>query len=261
MQKDYLEFAKNISQKAGAKLYENFRKGEPSLRGLSKEVKSIYDEVADEIIINGLKENYPEHSYLTEETGFVDKSSEFLWIIDPLDGTGNFENHNPFFAVSIALFKGKEPLLGVVESPALKERFWAISNEGAFREDLKSGKIIKMKVSDISEKERAYVIFCEGGEKDKKAIYDIISFFHFSSKEIRKIGAASLEIAWVASSRADAYITPKIPIWDIAAGLILAKEAGARLYVEKEELDFKKLDPFSPINLFISNGKLKFNLE
>ncbi|MFI5322463.1 MAG: inositol monophosphatase family protein, partial [Thermodesulfobacteriota bacterium] len=118
-----LKEAVRIAVKAGKRLLKSFRKEDPGERGTVKEVKLAYDTVADKIIRQLIERRFPEHSYVTEETGYVDKGSPWLWIIDPLDGTSNFADQNPMFAVSISLWHKGEPVLGVIEAPMMMERF------------------------------------------------------------------------------------------------------------------------------------------
>lgn len=223
-----LDFALRVAERAGVSLKEGFRSERPVKRGSSKDVKSVFDMVADEIIVSSLEEEFPNHSYITEETGLVEKGSDFIWIIDPLDGTGNFENSNPFFSVSIALYRGDQPVLGVIEAPMLKERFWAVAGEGAYSFDLLRGERKEVSPSKISKLEESYFVYCEGGG-DSNRVLDNVDRAKRVTEETRKVGSAALELAWVAMGRADGYFTTQIKMWDIAAGLILAQEAGVRL--------------------------------
>ncbi len=261
---DYFQFATHIAKKAGEELYRSFRVEEAQKRGTSKEVKSAFDRVADNIIINSIEQKFPTHSYFTEETGFVKKESPFLWIIDPLDGTGNFENHNPFFSVSVSLWEEGEPLLAVIEAPALKERFIAQRGRGAYRVDLWQKKKHLAKVSTIREKDRAYVIYCEGGEKNKQIIIRAFSEIYDSHKEFRKIGSAALELAFVGVGRADAYITFQIPLYDIAAGILFLYEAGGKMTdFRGREFSFGDFDieKKSGYNLIAGNNKVDITGE
>ncbi len=255
---DILQFATRIAENAGQELYRHFRAGEPTARGTSKEVKSVFDTVADDLLVGEITAQYPDHSYVTEETGLVDNGGEYLWIIDPLDGTGNFENHNPFFAVSVALWKGNEPVLGVVEAPALGERFTAFSGEGAWRYDARTNKRQPLQVSEVTEPAHSYVVFCEGGETDKQRLKRIVNAVYGEVKEMRKLGAAALECVWVAAGRADAYIAPWIPVWDVAAGLVLMREAnGAILRISGEHFSLSGVPSLKPIDLLVTNGYIK----
>ncbi|HVY54813.1 MAG TPA: inositol monophosphatase family protein, partial [Thermodesulfobacteriota bacterium] len=158
-----LREAVNIAEKAGKTLLGSFRKGRPLERGTVKDVKLVYDLVADRIIRKEIENRFPEHSYVTEETGYADKKSEFLWIIDPLDGTSNFADQNPMFAVSIALWRCGEPLLGVIEAPMMMERFAAVRGHGSYHYDLLRKKVRKAEVSGVSRASDAYGVYCEGG--------------------------------------------------------------------------------------------------
>ncbi|GIW66949.1 MAG: inositol monophosphatase [Candidatus Parcubacteria bacterium] len=229
--KKLIDFSINTSSKIGKILEKLFRKEKPFIRGTSKEIKTFYDELTDEIIKKSIERNFKDHSYLTEETGLVDKNSDYLWIIDPLDGTGNFVNHNPFFSVSIALWYKGEPLLGIIESPILKERFVAIKNKGAFHYDLnKKIKKSLAQLSIVSNLNESYVIYCEGSEKDKSRITKLFSNIYPFVKEVRKLGSAALELAWIALGRAEIYYTTKISLWDIASGIIFVSEAGGKIF-------------------------------
>ncbi len=259
--KKYLDFAEEIAKKSGQKLFDEFRTKAPVERGTSKEVKSFYDNFSDEIIKEDLEKKFPEHSYITEETGLVDKKSDYLWIIDPLDGTSNFVNHNPLFSISIALWKNGEPLLGVIEAPALYERFVSVSGEGAWRYDFLNSKEKICKVSNISEDYKAYILFCEGGEGDRERILKIFNANYKNKKEVRKFGSAAIELAWVGAGRAEAYFTPRINIWDIAAGVLFVKEAGGEVKnFAGKDYNWKDFDPNKKFDLFAGNGQITLTL-
>ena len=242
----------------------SFKKSSPDKRGTSKEVKSVFDDIVDKIIKEGIEDEFPNHSYLTEESGLIDKGSDYLWIIDPLDGTGNYENHNPFYSVSVSLWKGDRPVLGVIEAPALEERFIATTGGGAFQIDLKSGDKKRLQVSDIDNLSQSYFVFCEGAEKSTDRIIGNFKEVYEKTKDFRKIGSAALELVWVASGRAEGYITYKIPIWDIAAGLIIANEAGAGLYdFSNKKIDLDRFEMGKKTDLLVTNDRipLNFNLQ
>ncbi len=256
------KFAIHIAKRSGQKLISEFRKKDASLRGTGKGIKTLYDKLSDEIIKKAIEKNFPDHSYLTEETGLVDKKSDYLWIIDPLDGTSNFVNHNPFFSVSIALWHNHKPILGVIEAPMLKERFVAFSGKGAYIYDLLRNKRKPAQVSSVNKIKDSYWVFCEGGEKNQKRIAKIFSYVYPQVKEFRKIGSAALELAMVGSGRADGYITTKIRFWDIAAGIIFVKEAGGEiLKFKRQSYSWKEFLNSNNFNLMACNGKVKFNLS
>ncbi len=239
--------AKKAAKKAASFLLKNFNL-HPSLyknRSLAKNITTKYDKQSDNIILSTLKKSFPSHSFLTEEHGLIKKpnsSSEFFWIIDPLDGTKNFAMGNPFFSVSIALMHNSSLVLGVVCAPALKEFYFAVKGKGAFLNNR------KIKVSSVKEIKNSYILSCSGGESSTKKYSSLLSLFTPVSKDTRKLGSAALECCYVASGRADAYITLKISPWDVAAGILIAEEAGA-LSSDFNGLPWKR----KKTNLLVSN--------
>ncbi len=262
MKKKYLKFSQKVAKKAGLKLKESFRSENADKRGTSKEVKSIFDHLMDDLIKKGIEKEFPEHSYLTEESGLVDKGGDFLWIIDPLDGTGNFENHNPFYSVSISLWRNGTPLLGVIEAPSLGERFFGIVNEGSYRQDIETGQRKRLNVSNEDNLNNSYFIFCEGTEKSNERIIANFEEVYSKTKDFRKIGSAAIELAWIASARAEGYLTYNIPIWDIAAGIVILNEAGGSLYDSSKELiEIDELSVDDKIDLLATNGEIELNFN
>lgn len=255
------EFAFDITERAGDKLLNNFRETGVDKRGTSKEVKSVFDDIADDIILDGLEEKFPNDSYLTEESGYVEGSNDYLWIIDPLDGTGNFENANPFFSVSVSLWKDGKPVLGVIEAPALKERFYA-DKDGAYRRDLRTNEEYELSVSDVTDLGSSYFVFCEGNEKSDKRLTTNFREIYCKSKDFRKIGSAALELSWVASGRAEGYITYKMPIWDIGAGIYILKQAGGELMdFNMKQLTWKDFERDSKFDLLATNGAVSLDFS
>lgn len=260
--KKYEKFAIKIAEKAGSELLREFRKDDASVRGTGKGIKTLFDLIADNIIKKEIEKNFPDHSYLTEETGFVDKGSDYIWIIDPLDGTSNFVNHNPFFSVSVALWYQGEPILGVIEAPMLQERYIATKGDGAYLVDLLRKKKTKVKVSDVNRLKNSYWVFCDGGEKDQRRVANIFSDTYPRVNEYRKIGSAALELAFVGSGRADGYVTTKIFLWDIAAGMLFVEEAGGKnLHFNGKPYKWGEFYNEDVFDFMATNGKVKFDLR
>ena len=245
-QHSYLDFAVQTAALASEKLYNEFTKKSFTTRGTAKEIKTIYDEIADTIIKREIIQHYPKHSFLTEETGRVDKNSNYLWIVDPLDGTRNFVNGNPFFAVSIALWVKGRPMVGVIDAPMLKERYIAEKGKGSYLIDVRRNRTTKACVSHISNLSQSYIVTCEGGSSDRNLLLELQSVLYREVYDMRKLGSAALECAWVWVGRADAYVSPCLSLWDIAAGVLFIKEAGGKL------LDFS-LQEYS-MNDFLKDG-------
>jgi myo-inositol-1(or 4)-monophosphatase len=254
----FLRGAISIAKKAGRNILESYRSEEPVERGTVKELKTIQDETSDKIIREAIEKNFPDHSYLTEESGFTARQKDYLWIIDPLDGTGNFANHNPLFAISISLWVNGEPLLGVIEAPMLAERFVAIRNKGAYHHDLFRRISRMVNVSKNDTLERAYVLYCEGGETDKERVLSIIKRVFLDVKDARKLGSAAIELAYVGMGRSDCYITTQISLWDIAAGVLFVKEAGGDiLHFDGVPYHWSEFEADKSYDLIASNGKIR----
>ena len=155
--------------------------------------------------LSKIKKNY---SFITEETGIIkNKDKENVWIIDPIDGTTNFLHGIPHFAICIALQHKNEIISGLIFDPIKDEMFYAEKNNGAF---FNNQRIRVSKKNDISE-----CLFAVG--KIKHDTTDIIC---------RRSGCAALDMAYVASGRYDGYFQNNLNLWDIAAGIIMIKEAG-----------------------------------
>ena len=215
------QFIKNITQKAGEDLFKYFKEEEDlvAVRKGSKEVVTKYDKIVDEMIVGEIEKEYPQHSILTEESGFKDKGSDYLWIVDSLDGSGNFANRNPLFSVCVALSYKGELLLGTTYAPVLNEFYYAKRGEGAFL----NGEKISVRENDL---ESSYVVFCDGHEKDKKSLSQRLSRVFESVIDLRKIGSAGVETGWLASGRVDAFLMFQGDPWDLASGVLLVEEAG-----------------------------------
>lgn len=218
---------------AGTHLLGNFRRHHASVYGanvlsvgsrtLSKEVTSSNDHEADEIIIDLIRSRCPDHNLMTEETGNVDNGSPYTWIVDPLDGSSNFLNHNPFFAVSICLAYENEPITGVIFAPYIEEMAVARKGQGCTI----NGR--QVAVSETSDFERAYIVGCPGGDPDNRRFAEMEYSLHSRIKDFRKIGSAAIEAYMVAAGRVDAFTTLQISPWDVAAGVLCSQEAGGRV--------------------------------
>ncbi len=229
----FADIAVEAATLAGKALVGNFRNHQASVygdeilsvgnRSLSKEVTSNNDHEADRIIIDLLRDRLPEHNLLTEETGLIDNGSKYTWIIDPLDGSSNFLNHNPFFAVSICLAYENEPITGVIFSPFLEEMIVARKDQGC----TVNGRPVR--VSSTEDLAKTYVVGCPGGEKNNVRFAEMEYALHQQIKDFRKIGSAAVECYMVAAGRVDGFTTLNISSWDVAAGVLAVQEAGGRV--------------------------------
>ena len=165
----------------------------------------------EKIIIEELKKAKPHYSIISEENGFEsNKDKKNTWIIDPIDGTVNFLHGIPHFAISIALKSNEEIISGIVFDPIKNEMFYAEKNNGAY---FNNQRVRVSKKNDINN-----CLFATGGRIEKEL-----------DLPYRKSGCAALDMAYVASGRYDGYFQNDLNIWDIAAGIVLVKEAGGNI--------------------------------
>ncbi len=163
---------------------------------------------AEKIIIEELKKAKPNYSIISEENGIENnKDKKNTWLIDPIDGTINFLHGIPHFAISIALKSDKEIISGIIFDPIKNEMFYAEKNNGAY---LNNKRIRVSKKNEIKN-----CLFVTGGKINQEP-----------DLPYRKSGCAALDMAYVASGRYDGFFQDNLNLWDIAAGVILIKEAG-----------------------------------
>lgn len=184
---------------------------------------SYVDQEAERKIVSRLKELLPNAGFLTEEdTIDQNEDKDYAWIVDPLDGTTNFLHKIPVFAVSIALRHDDKMILGVVYNVMMDECFYAWSGGGAF---LNGEKIQISSNNDFSESLIAtgfpYYDF-EYLEQYLSTFKELLS----DTRGVRRLGAAAVDLAYVACGRFDGFFEYSLHIWDIAAGVLLVKEAG-----------------------------------
>jgi len=181
------------------------------------------DKKVEKILIDVLQKARPNYSILSEEIGEIKNDESFRWIIDPIDGTSNFLHGIPHFAISLGLERDKEIVCGIIYDPIKDEMFFAEKGNGSYLNNQ------RMRVSSRS-KLKDCIVFTGGpknSSKDKEKALE--EYKKFSSKvltPIRKLGSASLDMAYVAAGRCDGFWQRNLNYWDVAAGIILVKEAG-----------------------------------
>ena len=190
------------------------------------------DRRSEKVILNIIKDNYPDHRILAEETGESGSSSSFKWIIDPLDGTTNYAHGYPCFCVSLAVEHEGEVLYGVVYDPVKDELFTAEKGKGAFL----NGKEIKTS----STKQLDQSLLCTGFPYDIRDDMDsnILNFrtFLMKAQAVRRDGSAALDLCYTATGRFDGFWEQKLFPWDVAAGSLLITESGGKLSNFKGEI-------------------------
>ena len=201
------------SEKASKSLIRDFGELENlqvSVKGPSDFVTSA-DKKVEKILIEELTKSKKKFSFLTEESGLIENEDrDNIWIIDPIDGTTNFLHGIPHFAISIALQSHNEIICGLIFDPIKNEMFYAEKSNGAYYNNRRIRVSNKKKIEEC--------LFASNGKKFKNI--DLLT---------RKSGSAALDMAYVASGRYDGFFQDNLNLWDIAAGIILVKEAGGIL--------------------------------
>lgn len=197
---------------------------------------SIADKKAEDILYKELKKARPPYGFIMEEGGEVKGEDEHTWIIDPLDGTTNFLHGLPHFAISVGLQKGKELIAGVIYDPIKDELFYAEKGGGAFVNDRRlrvsaryhlSEALIATGIPTIAHPIEIHAQF-------QKATLKIAP----SVAGIRRFGSAALDMAYVAAGRYEGYWEDGVKSWDIAAGIVIIREAGGYVCDLKGEDNF-----------------------
>ncbi|HBY73757.1 MAG TPA: hypothetical protein DEG44_03645, partial [Candidatus Kerfeldbacteria bacterium] len=200
-----MQFAQALTHDAGQLLGDIYRKqssAHTALRQSPKQLKLDEDKTIDQFIVERIQAHYPDHDIITEERPAIRHNSRYCWIVDPIDGSVNFSTHNPFFSISVALLVDGQLELGIIEAPLLGEQFVAQRGRGA----TVNGQTIH--VSTIARLADAYLVNCDGGVTNRTESFStMIRNYYDQVKDMRKLGSAALECAWVATGRADAYIT------------------------------------------------------
>ncbi len=224
---NFKRVAVQSAQEAGKVLMKHFGKlSRANIQTKSKhEIVTPADLAAEKIILKNIKKNFPSHRILSEEKGKTGaKDSEYLWVVDPLDGTTNFSIGNPLFSVSIALLKDDKVILGVIYVPFLNNLYLSEKTKGAFLNNK------KIKVSQENKIENAMLTFCHGNTKQSiDHIIDVYKKFKLDARDMRQLGSAAIECAWVAQGKVEAIIIPGVNIWDVAAGALIIREAGGKV--------------------------------
>lgn len=223
----YLDIATEAAMAAGAVLQAYWGNLEEiQEKGRAGDLLTVADKAAEEEIIKILQRHFPQHAILAEESGVIgNKNSEYIWAIDPLDGTTNYAHQYPFYAVSIGLLIEDIPYVGAIFAPFDNELFRAAKGLGATRNRR------PIQVSKTSELNKSLLV--TGFAYDRRETHDnnYAEFCYLThlTQGVRRSGAASLDLAYVACGRLDGYWERGLSPWDIAAGVVLVEEAGGKV--------------------------------
>ncbi len=192
-----------------------------SIKGPADFVTSA-DTKAENILRGELRQARPDYGFLMEEAGRVEGDGRHRWIVDPLDGTTNFLHGIPHFAISVALERDGELVAAIILDPLRDETFWAEKGGGAFVNDR------RLRVS--ARREIANAVIATGiphrDRGDHATFLPMLARVMEATAGVRRFGSAALDLAWVAAARYDGFFETALSAWDIAAGILLVREAG-----------------------------------
>lgn len=219
-----LEVAIHAALEAGKILEKHFETGILKEFKKDKSIVTLADKESEEVIKKIILEAFPDHSILGEETGHTKMGGKYTWHVDPLDGTRNFSNGIPLFAVSIALESNNELLVAVVNNPATNSLFYAEKGKGAYLNDKK----IHVSKDDI-----AHSIISGGKgrqEADRKLYRNLMHDLPENlGLTVRDFGSSAIDLAYVSRGGLEAAIELELQTYDFAAGVLLVLEAGGKI--------------------------------
>jgi myo-inositol-1(or 4)-monophosphatase len=222
--REALKVATQAVRDAGAIIKAHFSKEKRVQSKGKRNFATDVDLLSEQSIIGLLSEEYPDHHILGEESGRTGGTSDYCWIIDPLDGTTNYAYGIPFLATSLGLTCKDEVVLGMIYDPMRDELFWAQKGRGAFLNDSEIS-IVSTGIPETT------VIGFDLGYNDARTreMLSRINAFWSGEMVLRLMGSAALGLAYAACGRLDIYFHASIYPWDMAGGILLIREAGGEV--------------------------------
>ena len=199
-----------------------------------KDLVTTIDKKVENFIVNSILKRYPSHGIFGEERGKINFSSDYLWIIDPIDGTTSFFHQQPFYSISIAVQHKGETILGAVFVPTMEELFFADKNKGVFLND---------KPISVTKTDKLINCVMATGFACLRANLVNNNLVHFNKivpklRDIRRYGSAAIDLCYVACGRLDGFWEMNLNLYDIAAGVFIVKLAGGTVCDFNGNLDF-----------------------
>lgn len=239
MYEEYIDFIKEVVGKVAKLQLSYFRAGNLDMHTKSNasDVVTRADKESEEMIAQAIFEKYPDHKILGEEGGFQgNEHSDYLWVVDPLDGTTNFSQGLSIFSISIALQYQGETIVGVVYAPYLDELFVASRGGGAYL-SYHGGAWIPIHVA--TKTELRFSVIASGFPYDKGINSDnnsreaslIIPFV----RDFRRYGSAAYDLCCIACGMLDGYWEMALNLWDVCAGVLIVEEAGGEIFPYRED--------------------------
>jgi myo-inositol-1(or 4)-monophosphatase len=241
-----LEKVIQISKEAGEVIRDAFGKNFiVETKSTQTDLVTEVDKKSEEIIINFINKEYPGHAVLAEESGAHKSSSEYLWVIDPIDGTVNFAHGLPIFAVSIGVQKKGETICGVVYDVMNNTIYSAEKGSGSYR----SGSKLHVSTNNDLSKSMLVTGFPYNVAENPDHAIERFNAFVINSRAVRRLGSASLDMCYVASGVFDGFWEVHLHPWDVCAANLIVEEAGGIVTNFKGE----KVDIYST-QFLASNG-------
>jgi len=222
MDTTYVETAIRIAAQAGETAQQYFRQGVAVRKKGKIDLVTEADVAVEEQIVSLLRQEFPDHGLLREEGGAENLEKEFVWVVDPIDGTTNFAHGYPMFCVSIGLRHQGREVAGVVFAPVLQEMFWAAEGEGAWL----NGR--RIRVSDVARIEDGMLStgFPYDVHRNYEDVLGDLARFLPVAQAVRRDGSAALNLCYVAVGRFDGFWERRLNPWDTAAARVIVAEAG-----------------------------------
>ena len=224
-------------------------------KGRSGDLVTVADRASEAAVLGIIQRHFPNHSILAEESGWQTEAKDeaFLWAIDPLDGTTNYAHQYPFYGVSIALLIHGEPQVGVVYAPFFQELFRAATGLGA---TLNRQPMAVSKTATLAESLLVTGFAYDRRETDDNNYREFCHLTHLT-QGVRRGGSAAVDLAYVACGRLDGYWERGLSPWDLAAGVVLVREAGGWVtaYDHKQAFDLRSG------RILATNGPLQADLS
>lgn len=229
----YLEVAIKAVETSGHILVDYFQRVH-DFRQKNKNIRDLVTEVdilSEKNIKEKIKDVFPKHTIIAEETKAEEQNSDVIWHIDPLDGTVNYSQGIPLCAVSVGVERQSEIIAGAIYNPFSEEIYYASKSQGSYL----NGKSIHVsKKKNL--KEGIYVAaFSAVPSRTKKKEYEIFGKMNDTTRGVLRIGSAALALAYLASGKIDGFWSKDLFSWDLAAGTILVEEAGGKISSSKGE--------------------------
>jgi myo-inositol-1(or 4)-monophosphatase len=222
LENEMLITAIDLAKRAGRSLLEAGNVQVVAKKGDNSNIVTAADSKSEALIVQGIRQKYPCHSIIAEETGCDIRESEFTWVIDPLDGTSNYAAGIPWFGVLIAVLHGKVPVVGVMHMPLTDDTYYAEVGGGAFKNGKRISVALEQLLADV-----LWAYGMDGGSTDDEAERNV-RLLSKLLRRVRNIRATNslFDAAYTAEGRLGGMLNQSTRLWDIAAPMLIVQEAG-----------------------------------